>query len=308
MNTAVEPGLGSTVELVDVGGDAVELDLGQERLSQLPERPLDLPFALRVAGLTGGDLHAVMSSERHRGGVQLEPSALRRTQRPHPVRPRRRRDTAERFEHPDEPFEGVVLVLGGGEPPHPLSWPARDRPEAAQRMIPAPPTGDVVEVAEVELVFLARIGVDRHRHRRRRLGTVDPERHGRRAPPSDTNPRTPRRAACGAPTPPTDAGRCPATSRSAPATPRSAPAARRARRPSTGGPCLSHLRIVAGWNPVTSAISTAVQPSSLSPCTSTYSSWFIMSPAVPSVVVLGRSTRWRGRHAHWWMVIRPGGP
>jgi Domain of unknown function (DUF1772) len=51
-----------------------------------------------------------------------------------------------------------------------------------------------------------------------------------------------------------------------------------------------------------------VQPSSLSACTSTYSSWFIMSPAVPSLVVLGRSTRWRGRHTHWWMVIRPGGP
>jgi hypothetical protein len=35
-------------------------------------------------------------------------------------------------------------------------------------MIPPPPLGDVVEVAEVELVLLARVGVDRHRHGRRR--------------------------------------------------------------------------------------------------------------------------------------------
>jgi hypothetical protein len=106
----------------------------------------------------------VVSGERDRGGVQLEPSALRRTQRPHPVRAGGRWDTAERFEHADQSFEGVVLVLGGGEPPHPLSWPTRDRPEAAQRMFPAPPTGDVIEVAEVELIFLAGVSVNRHRH------------------------------------------------------------------------------------------------------------------------------------------------
>ena len=56
MHPLVEPEPGPPVQLVEIGGDAVEFDLGQERLLQLTERSLDLAFAFRVTGLTGLDL------------------------------------------------------------------------------------------------------------------------------------------------------------------------------------------------------------------------------------------------------------
>ncbi len=94
--------------------------------------------------------------------MQAEPASLRRAQRAHPVGARHGRHAAERLEGAGQAFEGVVLVLRGREPPQALAGPARDRSEAAQRMVPSPAFGDVVEVAEIELVFLARVGVDRH--------------------------------------------------------------------------------------------------------------------------------------------------
>ena len=54
-------------------------------LPEVAERPLDLAFALGVAGLTGLDLGAVVPGELQRRRVQLEPAALRPAERAHPV-------------------------------------------------------------------------------------------------------------------------------------------------------------------------------------------------------------------------------
>lgn len=66
------------------------------------------------------------------------------------------------------PTPANYVQRAGSEPPHALPGPRRDRPEAPQRRVPAPGDSDAVEVAEVELDLLARIGVDRDRHRSRR--------------------------------------------------------------------------------------------------------------------------------------------
>ncbi len=168
VHALVEPDLRSGVELVAVGGDAVELDLGQERLVQLTEGTLDLALALGVTGLARRDLDAVVGGELDRRRVQLEPASLRGAERAHPVGAGHGRHAAEGLEGSHDALEGVLPVLAGGEPPHALPGPRRDRAEHPKRMVPAPRLGDVVEVAEVELDLLARVGVDRHRHRSRR--------------------------------------------------------------------------------------------------------------------------------------------
>ena len=57
--------------------------------------------------------------------------------------------------------------IEGGEPPQPPPTPAQDRPEAPH--LPQPPTlRPLRAVRPVELSFLARGGLDRHAHRRRR--------------------------------------------------------------------------------------------------------------------------------------------
>ena len=167
MHTLLEPRRSPAVELIDRGGDAVDLDLWGNRLLQLTERPLDLALALGVTGLARRDLHSVVSGELDRRRMQPEPPALRRAQRAHPIGAGDSRDAAERLEGPDDAFEGVLPVLAGREPPDALPGPRRDRPEAPQRVLPTPRLGDGVEVAEVELDLLTRVGVDRHRRRSR---------------------------------------------------------------------------------------------------------------------------------------------
>ena len=73
---------GAPVQLVEIGGDAVELDLGQERLLQLAERPLDLALAFRVPALHDVIVGAVMRGETDRRRVQHEPAALRAARAP----------------------------------------------------------------------------------------------------------------------------------------------------------------------------------------------------------------------------------
>ena len=96
MDPSGQPLLGSPVQLGQIGGHAVELDLGQERLLQLAERPLDLAFAFRVAGLARRDLGGVMRGEPDRRRVQHEPSTLRPAERAHPVGATRSGHTSDR--------------------------------------------------------------------------------------------------------------------------------------------------------------------------------------------------------------------
>ena len=68
---------GAVVQLGEIGRDAVEFDLGQERLLELTKRPLDFAFAFGITGCTRRDRRRMMRSEPNRRRMQHEPPALR---------------------------------------------------------------------------------------------------------------------------------------------------------------------------------------------------------------------------------------
>ena len=96
--------------------------------------------------------------------MQLEPAALRSAERTHPIGATRRGDTADLVEEPDGALKRVVTILRRGEPPDPVTRPRQDHPERDQRDVPSEPGGPAMQIAEIELGFLARCGVDRNRH------------------------------------------------------------------------------------------------------------------------------------------------
>src|SRR4051812_49788362 len=118
MHPGLQPAFGAPVQLGEIGRDAVELDLGQERLLQLTERTLDLAFAFRVPRLARRDLGGVMGGEADRRREQHEPAALRTTEGTHPIRATRRWDPTRGVEEPGDTLRGVVTVLRRREPPH----------------------------------------------------------------------------------------------------------------------------------------------------------------------------------------------
>ncbi|MCB1027635.1 MAG: hypothetical protein KDB24_07725, partial [Microthrixaceae bacterium] len=72
MHSLGEPQLGAPVQIGEIDRDAVGFDLREEGLLELAERTLDLALALGIAGLTRGDLRAVMGREADRWRVQHE--------------------------------------------------------------------------------------------------------------------------------------------------------------------------------------------------------------------------------------------
>ena len=153
--------LSSSIESGDPGHD----QFLEERLLQIPERPLDFALAFRVARLAGLDLDAVVTGELERRRMQHEPAALGLPESAHPIGPSELHDAAGGVEEPGHPLEGVLAVDRRGEPPDPPTRPAQDHPETPQRRRQPDVTGPCRAVRPVELRFLARAGLDRHRRR-----------------------------------------------------------------------------------------------------------------------------------------------
>lgn len=109
VNPPVKPPHRPVVELID-RRRRVQVLLNQEALAQLTEGPLDLAFAFGVAG--GARLHheTVVAGQLQRRRVQREPAALRRAQRPHPVRACDAGHTADRLDESHDARESVVAV------------------------------------------------------------------------------------------------------------------------------------------------------------------------------------------------------
>ncbi len=117
MHAAIQPLLSTMVQLIDIAGHASDVELLEERLLERSERPLNLPFAFRVAGLTRRDLDPVMCCELQRRRMQQEAPTLRSPERAHPVGAHRRRHPTRPFEEPDETLEGVLPIDAVREPP-----------------------------------------------------------------------------------------------------------------------------------------------------------------------------------------------
>src|SRR5690606_5883600 len=150
------PHPGAVVELVEVGGWTIQLDLLEERLLVVAERPLHLPLPGGITRRAGDDFDLMVGGELDRRRMQAEPFPRRLAQRSHPVDPHPTRDPTRRFEEPDHPLKRVLAVERRGEPDGAPPRPTQDTTQTEQLVVPTPADGPVGAVRPIQLRLLAR--------------------------------------------------------------------------------------------------------------------------------------------------------
>jgi len=165
MHEAGQPAGRSGVQLANAGR-RVQHQFLEQRLLQLPERPLDLALSGRVPRPAASEREPVGGGELACWRVQHQPGMRAGHQRPHVVQAHHPGHPAGVLEEPHQPLQRVGTVHAGREPPEPVPAPTQDRPEALQR--PKPPRlAPRGAVRPVDLRLLTWGGLDRHRHRAR---------------------------------------------------------------------------------------------------------------------------------------------